>query len=99
MIISLLRSLLNMLGPLGYKYFVPTGLRRFPHAVLLLRNTLTKHQPGATVYSDIRKPSFLWQRLHSCVSESPNARRPLWQIAQFCARELARCSTGEIELT
>src|SRR5438552_11795194 len=51
------------------------------------------------VYSDIRKPSFLWQRLQSCVSASPNARRPLWQMAQFCARELARCSTGEIELT
>ena len=34
-----------MLGPLGYKHFVPTGLWRLPQAVLLSRpnsNTLTE---------------------------------------------------------
>jgi hypothetical protein len=39
---------------LGYKYFVPTGLRRFPQAVLLSRttsNTLTEHYPNLSVFS------------------------------------------------
>ena len=46
--ISLLRSLLNPNEALGYKYFVPTGLRPFFASYFVIThnsNTLTEHYP------------------------------------------------------
>ena len=47
--ISLLRSLLNYVGPVGYKHFVPTGLRPFSYKLFCYRrtnsNTLTEPLP------------------------------------------------------
>ncbi len=49
-----------MLGPLGYKYFVPTGLKPFSSSCFVITdnsNTLTEHYLTAAVLDTaVRRP-------------------------------------------
>ena len=78
---------LIMLSPLGYKYFVPTGLSRFSQAILLSRTTATQlTEPLLTPrFPDAGTLLFVIQRSFVSLSAASNS------VSSFLQKQNRTC--------